>query len=49
MTIVCVCIMRCIIIILQRVILNIVNFSKTKSLYRNGMSPLVKSTTRPKW
>lgn len=33
----------------QRVILNIVNFSKTKSLYRNGMSPLVKSTTRPKW
>ncbi len=33
----------------QRVIFNIVNFSKTKSLYRDGMSPLVKSTTRQKW
>ncbi|KAJ8040616.1 Cytosolic carboxypeptidase 6 [Holothuria leucospilota] len=33
----------------QRVIFNIVNFSKTKSLYREGMSPLVKSTSRPKW
>ena len=26
-----------------------VNFSKSKSLYREGMSPLVKSTSRPKW
>lgn len=25
------------------------NFSKTKSLYREGMSPLVKSSSRPKW
>jgi len=33
----------------QKVIFNIVNFSKTKSLYRDGMSPLVKSTSRPKW
>ncbi|XP_071799299.1 cytosolic carboxypeptidase 6-like [Asterias amurensis] len=33
----------------QRVIFNIVNFSKTKSLYREGMSPLVKSSSRPKW
>ena len=33
----------------QRVIFNIVNFSKTKSLYRGGMSPVVKSTSRPKW
>ncbi|CAC5420170.1 AGBL4 [Mytilus coruscus] len=33
----------------QRAIFNIVNFSKTKSLYREGMSPLVKSTSRPKW
>lgn len=33
----------------QRVIFNIVNFSKTKSLYRDGMSPLVKSTSRQKW
>lgn len=33
----------------QRVIFNIVNFSKTKSLYREGMSPFVKSTSRPKW
>ncbi|GCC33761.1 hypothetical protein chiPu_0012232 [Chiloscyllium punctatum] len=33
----------------QRVIFNIVNFSKTKSLYRDGMTPVVKSTSRPKW
>lgn len=33
----------------QRVIFNIVNFSKTKSLYREGMSPVVRSTSRPKW
>lgn len=33
----------------QRVIFNVVNFSKSKSLYREGMSPLVKSTSRPKW
>nr|XP_054092876.1 cytosolic carboxypeptidase 6 isoform X8 [Callithrix jacchus] len=32
-----------------RVIFNIVNFSKTKSLYRDGMAPMVKSTSRPKW
>ena len=35
--------------LLQRVIFNIVNFSKTKSLYRDGMAPMVKSTSRPKW
>ena len=34
---------------MQRVIFNVVNFSKTKSLYRDGMSPLVKSTSRPVW
>ncbi|XP_074641861.1 cytosolic carboxypeptidase 6-like isoform X2 [Tubulanus polymorphus] len=33
----------------QRIIFNVVNFSKTKSLYRDGMTPLVKSTSRPKW
>ncbi|XP_077572657.1 cytosolic carboxypeptidase 6 [Stigmatopora nigra] len=33
----------------QRVIFNVVNFSKTKSLYRDGMAPVVKSTSRPKW
>jgi len=33
----------------QKVIFNIVNFSKSKSLYREGMSPMVKSTSRPKW
>ncbi|XP_056388433.1 cytosolic carboxypeptidase 6-like isoform X4 [Hyla sarda] len=33
----------------QRIIFNIVNFSKTKSLYRDGMSPVVKSTSRPSW
>jgi len=27
----------------------VVNFSKIKSLYREGMSPVVKSTSRPKW
>lgn len=36
-------------LLFQRVIFNIVNFSKTKSLYRDGMSPVVKSTSRPKW
>lgn len=34
---------------IQRVIFNVVNFSKTKSLYREGMTPLVKSTSRPSW
>ncbi|XP_014670115.1 PREDICTED: cytosolic carboxypeptidase 6-like [Priapulus caudatus] len=33
----------------QRVIFNVVNFSKTKSLFREGMTPMVKSTSRPKW
>ncbi|XP_063220353.1 cytosolic carboxypeptidase 6 [Bacillus rossius redtenbacheri] len=33
----------------QRVIFNIVNFSKHKNLFRDGMTPLVKSTSRPKW
>ncbi|XP_065904328.1 cytosolic carboxypeptidase 6-like [Dysidea avara] len=33
----------------QRVIFNLVNFSKVKSLYRDGMSPMVKSTSRPVW
>nr|CAD7394880.1 unnamed protein product [Timema cristinae] len=32
-----------------RVIFNIVNFSKHKNLFREGMTPLVKSTSRPKW
>ena len=26
-----------------------VNFSKTKSLYRHGMTPIVRSTSRPAW
>ncbi|OAF72086.1 Cytosolic carboxypeptidase 6 [Intoshia linei] len=33
----------------QRAIFNIVNCSKTKSLYRDGMSPVVKSTSRNQW
>ncbi|XP_072788589.1 BEN domain-containing protein 5 isoform X2 [Taeniopygia guttata] len=33
----------------ERVIFNVVNFSKTKSLYRDGMAPMVKSTSRSKW
>lgn len=35
--------------IIQRVIFHIVNFSKAKSLYRDGMTPLVKSTSRRRW
>ncbi|CAL8395905.1 unnamed protein product [Boreogadus saida] len=38
-----------VLVVLVRVIFNVVNFSKTKSLYRDGMSPVVKSTSRPKW
>ena len=30
-------------------IFNLVNFSKVKSLYRDGMSPMVKSASRPVW
>jgi cytosolic carboxypeptidase protein 6 len=33
----------------QVVMLNITNFSKGKSLYRDGMTPLVRSTSRPHW
>ena len=34
----------------QRVLLSVTNFSKGKSLYRDGMSPLVRSLpSRPKW
>ena len=32
----------------QRVLLNIVNLSKYHNLFRNGMTPLVKSTSRPR-
>mmetsp|Transcript_9599 Transcript_9599/g.28412 ORF Transcript_9599/g.28412 Transcript_9599/m.28412 type:complete len:174 (+) Transcript_9599:67-588(+) len=33
----------------QRVLLHITNSSKTKSLYRSGMTPVVKSESRPLW
>eukprot|EP00742_Colponemidia_sp_Colp-10_P008767 GILJ01009514.1.p1 GENE.GILJ01009514.1~~GILJ01009514.1.p1 ORF type:complete len:427 (+),score=70.92 GILJ01009514.1:65-1345(+) len=33
----------------QRAIFHITNFSKTKSLYREGMTPVVSSSSRPKW
>lgn len=33
----------------QRTILHISNFSKTRSLYRLGMAPVVRSTSRPEW
>lgn len=33
----------------QRIIFHITNFSKTKSLYREGMSPLVRSKKRKVW
>lgn len=35
--------------ILQRVIFNIVNFGKWKNLYNSEMTPIVKSSSRPKW
>ncbi|KAF4797172.1 hypothetical protein TURU_076836 [Turdus rufiventris] len=38
----------CCLAVFWRVIFNVVNFSKTKSLYRDGMAPMVKSTSRPK-
>ena len=34
---------------LVQVVLSIVNFSKTRSLYRHGMSPVVRSAMRPAW
>lgn len=33
----------------QRVIFNIVNISKNRNLFKDGMTPLVKSSARPKW
>ncbi|XP_058823902.1 cytosolic carboxypeptidase 6 [Topomyia yanbarensis] len=33
----------------QRVIFNIVNINKSRTLFKDGMTPLVKSTSRPKW
>ena len=33
----------------QRIIFNVVNLSKIKSLFQRGMTPVVKSTSRPKW
>ena len=33
----------------QRVLIHMVNFSKTKSLYRDGMSPLVRSSSSTTW
>eukprot|EP00040_Diaphanoeca_grandis_P017456 m.91087 g.91087 ORF g.91087 m.91087 type:complete len:449 (+) comp26444_c0_seq2:444-1790(+) len=33
----------------QRVIFNIVNYCKCKSVYRDGMTPVMRSTSRPNW
>ena len=33
----------------QRVIFNVVNISKPKNLFSLGLTPLVKTSTRPKW
>ncbi|CAN0073672.1 unnamed protein product, partial [Scytosiphon promiscuus] len=33
----------------QQVLFSIVNFSKTKSLYREGLAPVVSSRRRPQW
>lgn len=35
--------------IFQRVIFNIVNISKNRNLFKYGLTPLVKSSGRPKW
>ena len=45
----CVCLLFGVSNFLQRVLLNIVNFSKSKSLYRDGMTPVVMSSSRQKW
>lgn len=34
---------------MKRVIFNIVNISKNRNLFKYGLTPLVKSSTRPKW
>ncbi|EDV30487.2 uncharacterized protein Dana_GF22916 [Drosophila ananassae] len=33
----------------QRVLFNIVNISKSRNLFASGLTPLVKSSSRPKW
>ncbi|XP_029050884.1 cytosolic carboxypeptidase 6 isoform X1 [Osmia bicornis bicornis] len=33
----------------QRVVFNIVNISRSANLFRHGMTPLVKSSSKPKW
>ena len=33
----------------QRIIFNIVNLSKSKNLFRMGLTPLVRSSSRPSW
>ena len=33
----------------QRVLFSIINFSKQRSLFRDGMAPLVSSSSRPRW
>ena len=33
----------------QRVIFNVVNLSKWKTLFTEGLTPVVKSTSRPRW
>ena len=33
----------------QTVVFNIVNLSKTRNLFADGMTPVVRSTSRPKW
>ena len=33
----------------QRVIFNVVNLSKWRNLFKEGLTPVVRSTSRPKW
>ncbi|XP_059091269.1 cytosolic carboxypeptidase 6-like [Tigriopus californicus] len=33
----------------QRIIFNVVNLSKSRNLFQQGMAPVVRSTNRPKW
>ena len=33
----------------QRVVFNVVNLSRTRCLFQKGLTPVVRSTSRPKW
>ena len=33
----------------QQVLFTVTNFSKGRSLFRNGMTPVIRSTSKPAW